>query len=93
MIDTNSPDFLRRVDQLSKIVNAAIGRIEDDPAIILPTLYRQLAITIVTEVPGERKKVISYSMRALREQLKDAYAKLDIALDNAKRQDEEAPPE
>lgn len=49
MLDANSPEFLRRVDSLSKVVNATVARMEDNPSIIIPVLMRLLAVTIVSE--------------------------------------------
>lgn len=37
------------IDSLGKLVNAAITRYSDDPAVIIPTLTRLLAINVVTE--------------------------------------------
>lgn len=37
------------IDSLGKLVNATITRYSSDPAVIIPTLTRLLAITVVTE--------------------------------------------
>lgn len=49
MLDANSPEFLRRVDTLTKVVNKNIQLIDSDPVIVIPTLMRLLCVTLVSE--------------------------------------------
>lgn len=81
MRDANNPEFLADVDRLSKIVNATIGRIEHDPAVVVPVLMRLLCINIVTETMHlPLSEVTTNTLAAVKTGLRDARGKLDTVI-------------
>lgn len=53
MIDTNSPEYLRRVDTLTKVIRSRIEAIDNDPDISIPSLLRLLVVFVASEFHGK----------------------------------------
>jgi predicted nucleotide-binding protein (sugar kinase/HSP70/actin superfamily) len=91
MLDANSPEFLRRVDTLTKVVNKNIQMIDNDPVIVLATLFRLTAVTFVSERwPEHRQPLIGIAMHAMAEQVHDAYDKMEAVAAALPSNDEES---
>lgn len=81
LIDANSPEFLARVDTLSKLVNANIARYEDSPQVIIPVLQRLLVVSIASETFHlAPKEVLRNAIKSFRGGLIEAQEKMKIAL-------------
>lgn len=94
MRDVNSPEFLADTDRLAKIINATIGRIETDPAVIVPVLMRLLCVNIVTETMHlKQSEVITNTQAAVKNGLITARKFLETVQAAEQTANDEATPQ
>jgi hypothetical protein len=73
MLDANSAEFAARVDSLTKRLNGFINLTEDNAAILIAVLMRQLCVTVASETCYRNPREVRVEMaRSLRQNLAEA---------------------